>query len=422
MASESAVSSVVGTVLMLGITVAVFGGFSVFALSYVQGEAHAPRADIAMVKEAGALYIQHKGGESFPARGGTLYVNVGGTQVTHHLSDPAFDGILSASWQVGDLLCVQGAAPGCLYAANADVRGAILVDQNALLAEVGERVGSGSSPTSSSSTSTGPPPPTQPFLDVDGDGVFTPGTDTTINATDLQDGSYDAGPYGLVIPASIGPISAAAINFNAGGTIVIAVDLEATTNPLSITSGGDIVFDSAALATLNNNNDMTLTAAGNITGTGLEIFVDGDLTINAGGAVNFAEATLSVAFSNRDLTITGASVNLTSATLSSADRILVTTTSGPLAASLVQAQSSGAQIWKSNQGGIVLDAATLDAGGSTLTACLATSTGQVSLAGTLSITDGNNKLNVQRASDCGTDARNSTYVTPWNATTQAATE
>ena len=43
--SESAVSSVVGTVLMLGITVMVFTAFSVVALSYFHSQPHAPRKE-----------------------------------------------------------------------------------------------------------------------------------------------------------------------------------------------------------------------------------------------------------------------------------------------------------------------------------------------------------------------------------------
>lgn len=789
-ASESAVSSVIGTVLMLGITTAVFGGFAIVALGYVQDQPHAPRADLAMVQESGSLYIQHKGGESFSARDGTLYVNVAGSQVTHALSDAAFDA-LGTSWRVGSLVCVQGNAPGCLYPASADVRGAFLVDENALLTEVGERgstgpvtpptfpdltvsllsqsppapgVGQGitwtvriangglaptaavplavqvevnsvvvatatatgpladgatldatSTPawtgtlgthtlrltvdaagliaesnegnnvaTSSFTVAVGTPDPGQAFIDTNNDGLYTSGTDSLIPNSQVTDCNYNAGGNGLVLPPSVGAITAASCDFEAGGDLYLAVSLTATSGTLNLegddvtvapgvtlnaqgsltivphedfvgdgatfltqgvlrigssspgqlgvtaslvgaaldnTGGNSAIYvevDSGAIdlsgatfdskgaihvggannghqasaitftgadldntggnsgihfayvsgpitgtgsgtrlsskgaidlpagtaldiqgarldntggnsgislsagttlnaagtdidskgaitaaasgamtwtnAVLDNsggNSGITLSTSSTMTATSVVIdskgpidlistgaadwtganldnsggnaaltvtssagsIAAGSLTADSKGVVTFTAAT-SLTLTSADvdssgggntatftatagalacnpctlrsgqtMTLTGASVTATGATLQSTSNALtVTSTNGALSAASVVAQSASSQTWKASNAGIVLNGATLQASGSTLTACLATSTGQISLSGTLSFIDSNNKLNVQRDSGCGTDARNSTYVTPWNGTTQAATE
>lgn len=520
--SESAVSSVVGTVLMLAITVAVFGGFAIFTLDYVQAEGHAPRADLSMVQGSGSLYLQHRGGESFGARDGTLYVNVGGTEVSLPLADTAFDG-LGTSWDVGDLICVQGDAAGCLYASTDDIRGAFLVDERALLAAAGERgVVSGvpanpdltvslvsSSPagpitddevtwtvrianggTASTAavpllvriavdgievaTATAPGPlsigddvdvtstpawtatlgahtldltvdplsavaesddannavsvpfevaagtadPGQPFVDTNGDGLYTPGTDTTIATSDVQDGSYDAGSGSLVLPPSIGDISSDSVSFTAGGDIVIGVELTSANGPMSLTAGGDLVFDDAALTALQNNDDLTLTVGGRIDAAELIVSVNGDLRITAAGPIDFAGASLTVTSNNNVMQVTGQSIDLTDATLSNAgntgNTIAITATAGAIAASSVEAHSTGSQTWKASGGGIDLDETILDAATQTLTACLASDTADgLSLSGTLAITDSNSKLDAQRGSSCTQDANLDAYVTPW---------
>lgn len=521
---EDAVSSVVGTVLMLGITVAVFAGFSVVALAYLQDQADPPRSDLALVQGDSSLYLVHRGGESFTRDGGVLYINRGGVEESISMTDPAFDAFgVGDTWDMGDQVCIQGTAADCLFPASEDIFGAFLVDEGSLLLGAGERAdpnafrdltvgltgmtpanagqgdlvtwtvrlsngGTASVPSgaivqvqvdgvqvstatlssslapgasalattatpwdsiagthalrliadpanliaegdesnneavTSISIAAGQADPGQPFIDLNGDGLYTEGVDTEMTqaqVTQVQGGSFDAGSGSLVLPDSVGDIAADTINFQAGGDIVVAVELSATTNPLTINAGGDIVFDSAELQTLNNNNDMTLTAGGSITGTGLVMSVDGALTITAGGAVDLSGATLVVDFGSRDMSITGTSIDLDGASLQSIDQITITATAGAISANGVQATGisgaqSGAQLWKATGGGITLDGATLS--GSSLTACLASGTTDgLSLAGTLSITDGNNRLNAQRGASCSTDANADAYVTPWPA-------
>lgn len=161
---EDSVSSVVGTILMLGVTVTVFGGFAVVALGYLHDQPQAPRSDLAVVQGAQSLLLTHKGGESFAVAGSILYVNVDGDGdgVGHEVRIPLTDTALAAltppkslaalgvgaDWGVGDTLCVWGSGASCLYdPANVDVLGAFLVDDGRLLLDNGERGLPGAEPT-----------------------------------------------------------------------------------------------------------------------------------------------------------------------------------------------------------------------------------------------------------------------------------
>lgn len=134
--SESAVSSVVGTVLMLGITVMVFTAFSVVALSYFHSQPHAPRTQVSAVQEGTSTLLVHQGGESLRLSSGHLLLNVAGT--TREVPLTEFAGqVTGGEWRIGDSLCVSGPSPPCLLD-HQSVDGLALVYGNAVIASSGE--------------------------------------------------------------------------------------------------------------------------------------------------------------------------------------------------------------------------------------------------------------------------------------------
>ena len=146
-----AVSSVVGTVLMLGITVTVFAGFSFFVLDYLQSTPPAPRADIAAVQQGPSYLLVNRGGESVPLAEGSLLLNVAGSQQRLALSSFAASGYLGAGatqWGIGQTVCIAGAGSAgrtCLYDTATvpfpDIRGSAVVASNAFVANDGVLAG-----------------------------------------------------------------------------------------------------------------------------------------------------------------------------------------------------------------------------------------------------------------------------------------
>ena len=76
---DDAVSSVIGTVLMLGITVTVFSGISLVVLSEVGENSDSIHADLSILEGEAAVLLRHGGGESIPLSSGHLLVNVEGS-------------------------------------------------------------------------------------------------------------------------------------------------------------------------------------------------------------------------------------------------------------------------------------------------------------------------------------------------------
>lgn len=405
---ETGVSSVVGTILMLAITVSVFGGFAVVVLGDLQSDPQPPRSDLAAVQDEGSLYFLHKGGEGFSADG-TLHVNRRGYDVAIPFTDPRLAG-LGPTWDVGDLLCVQGDADGCLYASHEDIRGAFLVDGDSLVGDVGERgqegtppaypdlivelaatspaeiaagmtatwtaritnvgtvatdgsallvailvdgnqvaIASASGPLGANAsvdavstpawTATtigshtlelevdqgdaileesegnndasttfqvlaGVSDPGEPFIDADGDGLYGPG-DTLVDATEFTDGSY-TGSGDLTLPASIGPIEAATIDFETSGSLVINTDITSTTGVLSI-AASDVEFGEGV--TVTSPAGMTFVQDGTFTADGATLVSDGPVNIGSsspsaiGTVVNLAGATVDNTGGTSDLVI-----------------------------------------------------------------------------------------------------------------------
>jgi hypothetical protein len=112
---EAAVSSVVGTVLMLTVTMALFAGLAVLVLDRAAEDVGGARADVAVETLGGRILLQHRGGDPLPLSEGRLLLTVGGTDVTRPLADLAAQVTDGTSWSLGESLCVAGPQPPCLY-------------------------------------------------------------------------------------------------------------------------------------------------------------------------------------------------------------------------------------------------------------------------------------------------------------------
>lgn len=126
---DDAVSSVVGTVLMLTITMAVFAGFAVVVLDAFSEAPPAPRADIRVISGDGGTYVQHLGGSPLSLTDARLSVNVAGSQDTVDAAE--LEARLGPSWDIGESLCVS-----CLYT-GAEIRGVRILTATHLVLDHG---------------------------------------------------------------------------------------------------------------------------------------------------------------------------------------------------------------------------------------------------------------------------------------------
>lgn len=117
---DAAVSSVVGTVLMLGITMAVFAGFSVVVVDRVTDDAQqGVRATLGAEVQEDRVLLRHRGGEPLLLAEGTLLLTVGGASVEQPLSAASSQVADGATWRIGESLCIAGPQPPCLHPAGA---------------------------------------------------------------------------------------------------------------------------------------------------------------------------------------------------------------------------------------------------------------------------------------------------------------
>lgn len=108
-ARDAAVSSTIGTVLMLAITITVFAGISVGVLSYFRSQPQAPHVEIDVVAQGDNYLLVHKGGEDVPLADGSIIVNVGGTPQTIRVADLRAAGYLNGEfWRTGQSVCLAG--------------------------------------------------------------------------------------------------------------------------------------------------------------------------------------------------------------------------------------------------------------------------------------------------------------------------
>lgn len=129
--SEAAVSSVIGTVLMLGITVSVFAGVSIVVLSQFEETDQVPRSDLGVLRGEGAYLLQHNGGDPIRLDGASLLVGVGAVGREVPLTDFAASTADGETWRLGETLCVSCRFP------DQDVTGVQFVTASALLLNEG---------------------------------------------------------------------------------------------------------------------------------------------------------------------------------------------------------------------------------------------------------------------------------------------
>jgi FlaG/FlaF family flagellin (archaellin) len=412
---QQGVSSVVGTVLMLGVTMAVFAGLALVVLGYYSDADEQVRADLAVERSSRSLQLTHGGGEPVPLATGHLLVNRAGQEVRVPLTSFANQpGLSDGTWNVGDSLCIQG--PGCLYPLGSDVRGVLLISGNSLLLEEGVRA-HGSSSTGSSTGPAGQPDltvahlsktpadpgagesvtftarvtnggtaaagasvlhfridgttvataslsslaagasvdvtsspawvatsgsrtlllvadatsmvsesneannqathvftvgagvsdPGQPFRDTNGDGLYTPGTDVLIPTAQVTDCQHSESE-GLVIPSSVGSLSATSCRFTAGKNLVIAAPITTTTGNIDL-EGKDVTVLPGLTLSSGANLDI-VNDRGTFVGSGATFLARGTIAIgapqggHAGILVNLANATVSNTAAPSDAAVT----------------------------------------------------------------------------------------------------------------------
>lgn len=141
--AEDSVSSVVGTILMLAVTVSVFGGLSIVVLAEVRSTESPPEAELAFVSDGTRAILSHRGGEPIKLDDGFLLLNVAGTEIRYDLTDVADQTADGKFWRIGETLCLSGPATPdparpCLTDGQT-ILGVAIVASGGLLADEGER-------------------------------------------------------------------------------------------------------------------------------------------------------------------------------------------------------------------------------------------------------------------------------------------
>ncbi len=130
---DSAVSSVVGTVLMLGVTLTVFAGVSIFVLGEFDDENAKARVDLEVAKGTSNYLFKHNGGDKLSMSEGRFLVNCGGFEESKPLSDFSAQAQDGKNWRIGDSIVVSCNDP------NVTPLGAVLVYDKKVLLQEGER-------------------------------------------------------------------------------------------------------------------------------------------------------------------------------------------------------------------------------------------------------------------------------------------
>lgn len=129
---DPGVSSVVGTVLMLGITIAVFAGFSLVVLDQFEGSGDRLRSDLGVVQEGDRYVLQHRGGDPVPLDEATLRFAVDGAPTELPLAELAGQTADGSLWHVGESLCLSGPQPPCEYDGS-QITSLLVIHRNAVL-------------------------------------------------------------------------------------------------------------------------------------------------------------------------------------------------------------------------------------------------------------------------------------------------
>lgn len=158
--------------------------------------------------------------------------------------------------------------------------------------------------------------PWHAYEDVDGDGLFTEGTDVKLDDAEILDGTYTVSKaqHGLVIPKSVGPVDVdGPIRFEAGqqGHLTVEVRLtasagislvaghEAQLDGLVADAGGAITIEVGSVAHLENaylrtdEGEVSILADDGIDGYETRIEAEQDITLDAKrGAIGLVGASI----------------------------------------------------------------------------------------------------------------------------------
>lgn len=115
--SDGAVSSVIGTILMVAVTVTVFAGVSIVVLGEFGESGSTNSAKLRAEQGEGTLVLSHEGGDPMELSDGYVSMSVNGVPTVIQFADVRIAGQTASGsqWAIGDNVCVIGAAAQCIY-------------------------------------------------------------------------------------------------------------------------------------------------------------------------------------------------------------------------------------------------------------------------------------------------------------------
>lgn len=135
--------------------------------------------------------------------------------------------------------------------------------------------------------SVGSEDPGHAFEDANNDAIYTAGTDVPISAEAIQTGTYTVSTpgYGLVVPASVDPISADAIDLEAadGGHLILATDVTSESGSIELGSGAAL---NASDVDLTSSTTLQLTAGDDVDVSGSTLSADATVSEPKGNKVH----------------------------------------------------------------------------------------------------------------------------------------
>lgn len=113
---DDAVSSVIGTVLMVAVTVIVFGGVAALVFDQVNEAPDSQTATLVLAgRDAQSLVVTHHGGEPLPLDAIEIQIIVDGTRETVAASALAAQIEDGVNWVIGETVCIVGGSSLCLH-------------------------------------------------------------------------------------------------------------------------------------------------------------------------------------------------------------------------------------------------------------------------------------------------------------------
>lgn len=278
--SDDAVSSVIGTVMMVSVTVIVFGGVAALVFDEVGDQQDNETSQlVARANSNTALVLHHNGGERVPLSQSEVTLKVNGVSETHPLTVFSAQTADGANWVIGESLCIVGKGGACLYGSGVNVTSVQIVYSNNLVLDYStDNIGVGSGGGSGGGgggEGVGDPDPGFSYEDADGDGVYDEG-EVTIPYDDLKNG-YDAGADALVISAStnggtLEPDSDAVWSADGGITLHANVIADGNQALTFISANGDVSLDPGLTVQTNSGGrEIVVDAGGDVLMDGVSI-------------------------------------------------------------------------------------------------------------------------------------------------------